>query len=86
MIFFFKDTATTEIYTLSPHDALPIWGAGPDIGRAIASIRGAGGMVGVGIGVIDGGMVGGGVVGGCTVGIAVGPGGGVGGRTGGLAQ
>src|SRR2546426_12076890 len=28
--FFFNDTATTEIYTLSLHDALPIWvnGAG----------------------------------------------------------
>src|ERR1039457_6662538 len=25
--FFFNDTATTEIYTLSLHDALPIWGA-----------------------------------------------------------
>src|SRR5437899_5560226 len=25
MIFFFNDTATTEIYTLSLHDALPIW-------------------------------------------------------------
>src|SRR5688572_31503489 len=24
-IFFFHDTATTEIYTLSLHDALPIW-------------------------------------------------------------
>src|SRR3712207_7028821 len=24
-IFFFNDTATTEIYTLSLHDALPIW-------------------------------------------------------------
>src|SRR5437667_12589009 len=24
---FFNDTATTEIYTLSLHDALPIWGA-----------------------------------------------------------
>src|SRR5256886_16472138 len=23
--FFFNDTATTEIYTLSLHDALPIW-------------------------------------------------------------
>src|SRR5256885_12784699 len=23
--FFFNDTATTEIYTLSPHDALPIY-------------------------------------------------------------
>src|SRR5258708_11551826 len=26
MIFFFNDTATTEIYTLSLHDALPICG------------------------------------------------------------
>src|SRR5256885_14915392 len=26
--FFFNDTATTEIYTLSLHDALPIWGGG----------------------------------------------------------
>src|SRR5690349_22916594 len=24
-LFFFHDTATTEIYTLSLHDALPIW-------------------------------------------------------------
>src|SRR3712207_8934038 len=27
MFFFFNDTATTEIYTLSLHDALPIFGA-----------------------------------------------------------
>ena len=27
--FFFNDTATTEIYTLSLHDALPILGEGP---------------------------------------------------------
>src|SRR5260370_21080685 len=27
MFFFFNDTATTEIYTLSLHDALPIWKA-----------------------------------------------------------
>src|SRR2546430_8114351 len=26
--FFFNDTATTEIYTLSLHDALPIWKIG----------------------------------------------------------
>src|SRR3989442_3227222 len=26
--FFFNDTATTEIYTLSLHDALPIWAGG----------------------------------------------------------
>src|SRR6266511_6032252 len=29
LLFFFKDTATTEIYTLSLHDALPI--SEPDI-------------------------------------------------------
>src|ERR1039457_1698328 len=28
LIFFFNDTATTEIYTLSLHDALPIYSAG----------------------------------------------------------
>src|SRR3712207_7412608 len=30
--FFFNDTATTEIYTLSLHDALPIW---PLVGYAM---------------------------------------------------
>src|SRR3712207_7401184 len=29
--FFFNDTATTEIYTLSLHDALPIYGAARDV-------------------------------------------------------
>src|SRR3712207_8807538 len=28
--FFFNDTATTEIYTLSLHDALPIWARLPE--------------------------------------------------------
>ena len=28
IFFFFNDTATTEIYTLSLHDALPICGGG----------------------------------------------------------
>src|SRR3712207_7596486 len=28
VFFFFNDTATTEIYTLSLHDALPIFGKG----------------------------------------------------------
>src|SRR5256885_12399144 len=42
--FFFNDTATTEIYTLSLHDALPIW-AGADrhdgaSRRALAPRRG----------------------------------------------
>src|SRR3712207_8460655 len=32
MLFFFNDTATTEIYTLSLHGALPIWSR-PDVGR-----------------------------------------------------
>src|SRR3970040_3185338 len=31
--FFFNDTATTEIYTLSLHDALPIWGSRPGRSR-----------------------------------------------------
>src|SRR5256885_6817365 len=29
LLFFFNDTATTEIYTLSLHDALPIWAEQP---------------------------------------------------------
>src|SRR3712207_7269983 len=29
VLFFFNDTATTEIYTLSLHDALPISGSSP---------------------------------------------------------
>src|SRR2546430_9176918 len=29
--FFFNDTATTEIYTLSLHDALPIWFTPPQV-------------------------------------------------------
>src|SRR5690242_21313631 len=41
--FFFNDTATTEIYTLSLHDALPIWSrssptaGGSRTGRATSS-------------------------------------------------
>jgi len=42
--FFFNDTATTEIYTLSLHDALPICSASnggdvaiPDLGAAVTS-------------------------------------------------
>src|SRR2546422_2217038 len=34
--FFFNDTATTEIYTLSLHDALPIWSA-PSLFPCIAT-------------------------------------------------
>src|SRR2546423_11785376 len=36
LLFFFNDTATTEIYPLSLHDALPI---SPACRRAIASCR-----------------------------------------------
>src|SRR3712207_8083545 len=32
VFFFFNDTATTEIYTLSLHDALPIWAVQPTAG------------------------------------------------------
>src|SRR2546422_1913163 len=35
--FFFNDTATTEIYTLSLHDALPISGAGDRAAHAADS-------------------------------------------------
>src|SRR3712207_8178327 len=35
-LFFFNDTATTEIYTLSLHDALPIYSLG---GRALRGQR-----------------------------------------------
>ena len=38
IFFFFNDTATTEIYTLSLHDALPIW----VVARALLSMGGAG--------------------------------------------
>src|SRR5256885_9852180 len=33
--FFFNDTATTEIYTLSLHDALPILQMGKDLGQPV---------------------------------------------------
>src|SRR3712207_7813443 len=45
IFFFFNDTATTEIYTLSLHDALPIWHAGarpdpdPGVGAATGDHR-----------------------------------------------
>src|SRR3712207_6952768 len=44
MVFFFNDTATTEIYTLSLHDALPICVPGPTtsprVRRDAVDIRG----------------------------------------------
>src|SRR3712207_6177220 len=35
VFFFFNDTATTEIYTLSLHDALPIWAVDGDDDAAV---------------------------------------------------
>src|SRR3712207_8995302 len=45
LFFFFNDTATTEIYTLSLHDALPIYPAAGGAGR---QDRLAGGQAGGG--------------------------------------
>src|SRR2546426_12847339 len=39
LIFFFNDTATTEIYTLSLHDALPISLEVPGLGQALGRPR-----------------------------------------------
>src|SRR2546430_10258922 len=39
MFFFFNDTATTEIYTLSLHDALPIYGARVGDDRGLLVMR-----------------------------------------------
>src|SRR6266536_6452075 len=40
LFFFFNATATTEIYTLSLHDALPIYQRDPDHPRRAGSHRG----------------------------------------------
>src|SRR5262249_60564160 len=43
LFFFFNDTATTEIYTLSLHDALPIYHAeAAPAARSVARVGGAG--------------------------------------------
>src|SRR5437868_10665582 len=36
--FFFNDSATAEIYTLSLHDALPIWSASALFGNAAGGV------------------------------------------------
>src|SRR3712207_7049319 len=41
--FFFNDTATTEIYTLSLHDALPICGRHEPVGEDGADVAPGGG-------------------------------------------
>ena len=38
MSFFFNDTATTEIYTLSLHDALPIWMLNEVLTKALTEV------------------------------------------------
>src|SRR5215204_5491496 len=58
MFFFFNDTATTEIYTLSLHDALPIWGLAGLVSDTRQAKRffpliAAGGVVGL----VGGGLV-----------------------------
>src|SRR3712207_9181991 len=39
VFFFFNDPATTEIYTLSLHDALPIWPQAPSRGFNRQAVR-----------------------------------------------
>src|SRR5256885_5618107 len=39
LFFFFNDTATTEIYTLSLHDALPIYAPAIRLGRVEPDLR-----------------------------------------------
>src|SRR2546422_9610738 len=39
LFFFFNDTATTEIYTLSLHDALPIFAGSTAVTCALTSVR-----------------------------------------------
>src|SRR3712207_7046271 len=41
LYFFFNDTATTEIYTLSLHDALPIWKVSFDTSFKEKGLRGS---------------------------------------------
>src|SRR5256885_11551777 len=50
MFFFFNDTATTEIYTLSLHDALPICLAGGGAGQRARALLHPGGRADVGRG------------------------------------
>src|SRR6266513_3252155 len=48
IFFFFNDTATTEIYTLSLHDALPI--KTTDLGNKTYMLEGAGGNITIAVG------------------------------------
>src|SRR3712207_8831582 len=42
LFFFFNDTATTEIYTLSLHDALPIYQVVENVSYATTAVANAG--------------------------------------------
>src|SRR5258708_27304540 len=46
-LFFFNDTATTEIYTLSLHDALPICAGGDPRGAAQSAPGAGAGLAGL---------------------------------------
>src|SRR2546426_10735205 len=51
LFFFFNDTATTEIYTLSLHDALPIWARHrPAAGRGVRDAAAGAPSLGPGLG------------------------------------
>src|SRR2546422_11725206 len=56
LFFFFNDTATTEIYTLSLHDALPI--LLKKIDRSSPGVLGRFGMIAVGVRVVIEGVLG----------------------------
>src|SRR5258708_13757711 len=43
--FFFNDTATTEIYTLSLHDALPIWPGEKGMAERLMGLAGVDGCL-----------------------------------------
>src|SRR3712207_2939192 len=53
MTLFFNDTATTEIYTLSLHDALPIFGTEPTRGRMTFDMSSLGAVAGQDLGEAD---------------------------------
>src|SRR3712207_8428264 len=55
-IFFFNDTATTEIYTLSLHDALPIYDFHPS--NALELLARTSGSIFVGSGILVLGLAG----------------------------
>src|SRR5256885_13500912 len=51
--FFFNDTATTEIYTLSLHDALPIWESGRAARQGVSELLKLMAMIGVNLAILN---------------------------------